>query len=219
MTFDEALVVMRPWHCSERRMAEEPCVSCAPYFAALAAIRAEHDAHLAELAELRASPVGVVSEGAGDVECKGAQPPGGTMEAQDKQRRLTALYTRDDHGVRWNVEIKEIQGCRSWGRSLEAARRYIREALELFAEDEGLDAATVPIDEEFASVPREDVDAYKEARLFAEAAVARASEASRRAVRTLRARGLSTRDVGAMLGISQARVAQLEATDVDAGAD
>lgn len=52
-SFEQALVAMRPWHCSEKRMAEMPCTSCLPYFNALESIRNERAEHLQRIRTLQ----------------------------------------------------------------------------------------------------------------------------------------------------------------------
>lgn len=59
--------------------------------------------------------------------------------------RYKVIYTLDEDGVRWNAEIPELPGCCSWGESLPAARRCIREALELFL---NVEPGTLDVDEE-----------------------------------------------------------------------
>ncbi len=47
--------------------------------------------------------------------------------ANANARTFRVVYERDGDG--WHVYIPEVKGCRTWGRSREAARRNIREAL------------------------------------------------------------------------------------------
>ena len=56
-------------------------------------------------------------------------------------KRFEVVFTPDESG--WHVEIPSVQGCHSWGRSLAAARRHIREALATCADVFGEDAADV----------------------------------------------------------------------------
>ena len=54
--------------------------------------------------------------------------------------KYTAVYEREPDGW-WVVDIPQVRGCHSQGRTIEQARERVREALELFVED----AATVEI--------------------------------------------------------------------------
>jgi predicted RNase H-like HicB family nuclease len=44
-------------------------------------------------------------------------------------------YERDDSGW-WVTSIREVRGCHSQGRTIDEARRRVREALGLFIEDD-----------------------------------------------------------------------------------
>ena len=46
----------------------------------------------------------------------------------------TAVFERDPDG-RWTVDVPEVQGCHSYGRTIEQARERVREALALFVDD------------------------------------------------------------------------------------
>ena len=43
-------------------------------------------------------------------------------------------YVRDE-SQRWVASIREVPGCHSQGRTIDEARRRVREALELFVDD------------------------------------------------------------------------------------
>lgn len=45
-----------------------------------------------------------------------------------------AVYEREPNG-RWTVEIPQVRGCHTYGRTIEQARDRIREALDLFVKD------------------------------------------------------------------------------------
>src|SRR3954466_11189987 len=47
------------------------------------------------------------------------------------RERYTAIYERDEAGW-WATRIREVPGCVTQGRTIEQARRRIREALSLF---------------------------------------------------------------------------------------
>lgn len=72
MTFDAAIIAMRPWHCSEVRMREMVCSTCEPYYVALDAVRSEREEHLARIAVLEAKVAGVgrlLEENGCDCDC------------------------------------------------------------------------------------------------------------------------------------------------------
>lgn len=46
-------------------------------------------------------------------------------------RSVTAVFERDESGT-WIVTVPRVKGCHSYGRTLEQARRHVREALRLF---------------------------------------------------------------------------------------
>ena len=51
-------------------------------------------------------------------------------------------YEQDDSGW-WAASIREVRGCHSQGRTIDEARRRVREALGLFIEDDAESAELV----------------------------------------------------------------------------
>lgn len=121
-------------------------------------------------------------------------------------------YTRDESGW-WQASIPDIRGCHTQGRTIEEARRRIREALALFIEN----ANDVRLKDD-VQMPKRIADVvkrYRTARQRADREQQHASATARRAVKAL-AGGrlhLSRRDAAAVLGISAQRVQQLLETD------
>lgn len=117
-------------------------------------------------------------------------------------------YERDQTGW-WVADVKEVKGCHTQGRTVDEARRRIREALSLFVDD----ADTAPLMDEvkLPKVARKAILAYRSTRRRAEAHETRARFAARRAVQILHSGTLkmSLRDTSAILGISHQRVSQL----------
>jgi Sec-independent protein translocase protein TatA len=98
----------------------------------------------------------------------------------------------------------------TYGRTIEEARRRIREAL-LTAVD---DAATAALAEnvKLPKAIRQQLELVRKLRRAADEQDAKAGEATRRAARALlREMKLSVRDAGALLGMSGQRVQQLAA--------
>ena len=120
--------------------------------------------------------------------------------------RYGVIYERDESGA-WNARVPEVPGAHTYGRSLQQARRRIREALDLWVDD----AADARFDEEIR-VPREAQAAVRRAK-STRAKVARdqreAAEAARLAARCLAKLGLSIRDAGEVLEISHQRAQQI----------
>ena len=124
------------------------------------------------------------------------------------------LYTRDESGW-WQAAVPGVQGCHTQGRTIEEARRRIREALELFVDH--AKAAKLKDDVRMPKRVADVVKRYRVARRRAERDQLEASASARRAVKALaggRLR-LSRRDAGEVLGISPQRVQQLLETADD----
>jgi predicted RNase H-like HicB family nuclease len=120
--------------------------------------------------------------------------------------------TREDG--QWLADVPELQGAHTYARSLPTLDQAVREVIVLADElpDEAM--PELLIDYEYhTGDPDLDVAAVEVRRLrreadeLAAAAAARTGQAAARLV----ARGLSVRDVAALLGISPQRVSQLTA--------
>ncbi len=105
-----------------------------------------------------------------------------------------------------------MQGCHTHGRTLEEARRRIREALGLFVDD--AKTARLVDDIRMPSTYKKAVKSYTDAWAKAEKEQAVAGVRARRAVRLLvgGALRLSRRDAAEVLGVSHQRVQQLLGT-------
>ena len=131
-----------------------------------------------------------------------------------KAREFQVVFEPDDGG--WHVHVPEVQGCRTWGRSISAARKNVRKTLGLCVDVLGEGAgevAKVAIFVEDFKIPaavKHDVEQAHAARRYAEAMVDLAQMRTTHAAKTLTGKlGLSLRDAGDLLGLSHERVKQL----------
>lgn len=109
----------------------------------------------------------------------------------------------------WLIEAAGLQGVRSFGRTVGAAVDNIREAIAAAEDlDEWADLGLViTVDSSDASAA---LDRLREAKHLEESASAERHEAVMAAIATLRAEGMSYRDIGTVVGLSHQRVAQLD---------
>ena len=123
-------------------------------------------------------------------------------------------YERDESGW-WVASVRELRGCHTQGRTVDEARRRIREAMGLFVDN--APAAKVVEDVKLPANARKAISAYARLRKKADQEDRRAAAAARRAVRVLQGGRLkmSARDAAKFLGLSHQRVHQLanERTD------
>jgi predicted RNase H-like HicB family nuclease len=122
------------------------------------------------------------------------------------QGRYRVVYERDESGA-WIAHVPEVPGAHTYGRSLQQARRRIREALDLWVDD----AAKAVLDEDIR-LPRQArvaVQRAKTARARAALEQQEAAKAARAAAQCLARLGLSIRDAGEVLGISHQRAQQI----------
>ncbi len=124
-------------------------------------------------------------------------------------RKYVAEYRWDDRA--WIVQFREPD-IATFGRTLASAKRYARSALAVHLEVADLAAAGIAVIDDVRLPPTvaDEVRAIVDRRSKAETLRAQVAVATRRAASDLRALGFSTRDVGEILGISGARVAQIE---------
>lgn len=125
------------------------------------------------------------------------------------KRKLTfrVTYTLDESG--WQASIADVKGCRTWGRSLSEAQRHIREALstcvDVFPDADRVAKEAELIDDvRLPAKVRRRVERYVATKARAEAEAAALRKATRAAARALTEdAGLSLRDAGELLGLSQ----------------
>jgi hypothetical protein len=127
------------------------------------------------------------------------------------EARPAYVATYEFDGRAWIVQFRDL-GIATFGRTLAAAKRYARSTLAVHLEVASLDAAGVGIVDDVC-LPGEigdEISRLADQRSKADALRAEVASATRTAAADLRRLGLSTRDVGEILGISGARVAQIE---------
>jgi hypothetical protein len=123
--------------------------------------------------------------------------------------QYVATYTHDDRA--WIVQFRDPD-IATFGRSLPSAKRYARSALAVYLEVVDLTAAGIEVVDD-VRLPTEISDEIRrllDQRSKVESLRTEVAEATRHAAADLRRIGLSTRDVGEILGISGARVAQID---------
>ncbi|MBI4887657.1 MAG: type II toxin-antitoxin system HicB family antitoxin [Acidobacteria bacterium] len=118
------------------------------------------------------------------------------------------VYERDETAW-WVASVRGLRGCHTQGRTVDEARRRIREAMELFV-PRARSARTVD-EVRLPSGAAKAIRAYATLRQKADQEDRRAAMAARRAVRLLRGGRLkmSARDAARLLGLSHQRVHQL----------
>lgn len=131
-------------------------------------------------------------------------------------RRYRATYAFD--GRAWIVQFRDPD-IATFGRTLTSAKAHARSALAVYLEAVDFAAAGVEIDDDVV-LPAASAEVGDLVRMRDESEALRAHVVAetRRAAAVLRRAGLSTRDVGEILGISGARVAQIEREAPGAGA-
>ena len=124
-------------------------------------------------------------------------------------KTYTVLAERDEAGW-WAVRIPELPGVLTQARRLDQVEEFAREAIDLAISvghaPKGKYAVQVD-----AHVPGldDDLAVVRAVRADAERVQAEAAERTRVIARRLADRGLTVRDIGAALGVSRQRAAQL----------
>lgn len=119
----------------------------------------------------------------------------------------SVVYARDEGGW-WIARVLHVPGVQSNGRTIEEARRRVREALSLAVDD--ADDAEFSEDIRIPAALRRLVSSQKAARERAATEQARAMELEREAAQRLTADlRLSRRDIGELLGLSHQSVQKL----------
>lgn len=124
-----------------------------------------------------------------------------------KQGKYRVIFERDRDGS-WLARVPSVRGCHTHGRTLEQARRRVREALGVWVED--ADTAELVEDVRLPARIRDAVARSRSTRHQAEVERKKAQEAMTKAATTLVGQlGVGLRDAGELLGVSHQRVQQL----------
>lgn len=111
----------------------------------------------------------------------------------------------------WSVEVSEIDGALTQAKRLDQIPDKVADAVAVLTGTPKGQVEVLGVDYDFGDPgAMNDIADVKKLNRDAHQAAAAASQASRAAVRKLRNRGLSVRDVGTILQISPSRVSQLD---------
>lgn len=116
------------------------------------------------------------------------------------------VIERDRAGV-WVASVPSVPGAHTQGRTIDQARRRIREALTLWVT--GAEKVHLDFEIRLPAAVRTRVERALELREAAESIVQEAASATERALTSLVKVGLSRRDAGDVLGISRQRAQQI----------
>ena len=125
------------------------------------------------------------------------------------RRRFTAKAVKS--GRWWAIEVPELGNVFSQARRLDQVEAMARDAIALLKQvpEDSFDVVVVPDLDSLGDL-RAGIEASRLRRREATLAQEAASRTTRDAVTRLRASGLTSRDVGTLLGVSVQRVSQVE---------
>ncbi len=127
----------------------------------------------------------------------------------DQVKTYTVVAERDEAGW-WAVRVLELPGVLTQARRLDQVEKFAREAINL-----AVSVGHAPKGKYAVQIdPRvpgfgDDLAAVRAVRVDAERLQTEAAERTRAIARRLAQRGLTVRDIGAALGVSHQRAAQL----------
>jgi predicted RNase H-like HicB family nuclease len=133
---------------------------------------------------------------------------------EEAVKSYRVAYERDESGW-WVATVRGVGGCHTQGRTVDEARRRIREAVGLFVGDAR--RASIVDEVKLPTAAARAIQAYTSLRKKADEEDRRAARAARRAVQLLRTGKLkmSARDAARLLGLSHQRVHQLTQTEAE----
>ena len=126
----------------------------------------------------------------------------------ENMKSVRVRYERDDEGW-WVATVPRFRGCHTQGRTLDEARRRIREALALYVDD--ADRLELRDEIELPNDIQKTLEKVAEYRNNVEELQKRSMEALEKAIKQLSERlKLSTRDQADLLGLSHQRIHQIK---------
>lgn len=132
--------------------------------------------------------------------------------------RMTYDVKASRSGDWWAIDVPALLGAHTQARRLDRVEHMAREVISLLVDvpEDSFDVRIqAELDDEWARLLRE----TREARIAADEASERAQRLVRTAIVTLQGAGLTTREVGQLLGVTHQRVQQLAADASRAGAN
>lgn len=129
-------------------------------------------------------------------------------EVVEEMKSVKVRYERDHEGW-WIATVPRFRGCHTQGRTLDEARRRIREALALFVDD--ADRLELRDEIELPKDIQKTLGKVTEYRNNVEELQKRSAQALEKAIKQLSERlKLSTRDQADLLGLSHQRIHQIK---------
>ena len=131
------------------------------------------------------------------------------------KRRSTAPSYRVDvvrSGNWWTIEIPDLPGAFSQARRLDQVEDMAREVIALMTDVDERDIDSLEVHVEPPAEVGELLAALEDSVVAAKDAKAAEADIRRAVAERLRAAGLPTRDVGALIGVSHQRVSQILAS-------
>jgi predicted RNase H-like HicB family nuclease len=127
--------------------------------------------------------------------------------AEVRRGKYRVIFERAGSGA-WLARVPSVRGCHTYGRTLDQARRRVREALGLWVSD--AETAELIEDVRLPAHVRRAIGLSRAARQHAERERVKAHDATSETARILVEEvGLGLRDAGDLLGLSHQRVQQL----------
>lgn len=122
-------------------------------------------------------------------------------------------YERDDESRWWTAFVQEHPGAITQGRTIEEARRRVREALAALLDDDALARrATLVDDVHLPPKLQAAVERSRKAAQHREQADREARESQQKAIRSATSFRLSLKDTATLLGVSRQRIHQRKRT-------
>ena len=123
------------------------------------------------------------------------------------KRRFVVSIERGDRW--WVASIPNVQGCHTQGRNLEQTRRNIRECLAMLRGERFAESAELIEQVDYPTGVATALERLHKKAARVAVLQTQYEEQRNKLIRELAERGFSTHDVGALVGLSKPRVAQI----------